>query len=623
MAQANPPKQGKIPFYIQVTNVKEDFTNGAGEASSIDLPLVTLPAGTVLFRGLRIPNATKGEDARYFYRDFIGNPEANDKVCMPPTHNTFFYPFPYVAFGTHDIGKTFDMMQMVVLVHPVNVVCSISPSTWVRGQAQRYDGNAPYQRCSNFAGPNIDCHTPSDKEQKAKTYDNCLHPAYQVASGTRGWMALADLDSLNPGKLRKLGKLAKDSPMSTYIRGLEGKYPGLGSEAIAWTYTDDHRHAGYPEIALYPYKEHKGQKLLKRYCATDADAMRIIQKEAAKDNLLYLPIAAFTRTATVDMVGGFFNYERLGVSENAFGPTSDVQSAIEVRVREYMDKLQSSGLDLPFYGNAKLSFDTRTGFYVLPQIVPRNLKIPLDEGAGSNAKGVKEIKDIKDIKDIPYSFLLLPLSDAEARKRALLYMLLFRSVVPENFMKKYGLLKEFGVYRAMVFSRFPVVSKLFTDLELTIPPAFKAQLARAAALYQKETGILPAAAAQKKAAAEAAAPPPAESPKYIPATPTYGPTPPLTPTYAPTTPTYAPTTTQNEEFPQYAAITPRQPRTPNYPPPVGGKAKAKASRKSRKTLNLKSRSNKTKTRKSTNSFDFAKNFSSIWKTHAKNQYLRV
>ena len=130
-----------IPFYTTVTPVTEKFTDAAGAPASYDLPLVTLPAGTVLFRGVKIPEAY--EDVRYFYRDFLGNPEADGKVCLPPTHNVFFYPVPHVAFGTHTIGQTFNMMEVCVLVNPVNVVCASSPSSWVRGQGQRYSGTAP------------------------------------------------------------------------------------------------------------------------------------------------------------------------------------------------------------------------------------------------------------------------------------------------------------------------------------------------------------------------------------------------------------------------------------------------------------------------------------------------
>ena len=109
-------KEGQIPFYTTVTPVKESFTDAAGADQSVDLPLITLPAGTVLFRGVKIPDLGAAQDIRYLYRDFLGNPEADGVVCMSPVHNVFFYPTPHIAFGTHTIGKTFTMLGQKYLL---------------------------------------------------------------------------------------------------------------------------------------------------------------------------------------------------------------------------------------------------------------------------------------------------------------------------------------------------------------------------------------------------------------------------------------------------------------------------------------------------------------------------
>jgi len=250
------------PFYYQITPTNEVYKTAAGLSTSLDLPLITLPPGTVLFRGMKVPNPAE-VDSRVFYRDYLGDPEGTRHVCMRPTQNVFFYPFPYVAFGANEVGKTFYMMQMVVLVHPVNVVCSINPSQWVRGMGQRFDGTAPYRRCDTFP---LSCHPLTQREKEGLSYDNCLSPEYQVRSGTRGWMALADLDSFNPTQ-KKDGiskQPSKDSSMKLYIKTLESRKPGTGAELAAWSYTDAHRHHGFPEISLYPYKTHQGDRLLKR-----------------------------------------------------------------------------------------------------------------------------------------------------------------------------------------------------------------------------------------------------------------------------------------------------------------------------------------------------------------------
>jgi hypothetical protein len=511
MASSSPP------FFYQITPTTESFTNKDGMTESVDLPLITLPPGTVLFRGMKIPNPAD-VDVRAFYRDYLGDPEGSI-VCMRPTTNVFFYPFP-VAFGANQVGQNFDLMQMVVLVHPLTVVCSISPSQWVRGVAQRYNGNAPYRRCDTFP---LSCHPLSSSEKEALTYDNCLSPEYQVKSGTRGWMAVADLDSFNPK-----GKNSKSSTMSTYIRGLEARRPGAGAELAAWSYTDAARHHGFPEISVYPYLKHQGNRLVKRSCSNAAAAVKLMAKEAKDDNLMFLPLAAFTAKGTVDMVKGLFTYEALGVSENNFAPgtQTEKQSVIETRLAEYMDMLQTKGIFLPSFGLGKLSLDTRTGFYMLPQVVPRSLTVPLPAGEAALQ---------------PYKFLAMPLDTPDAKRRAMTYILMFRNVVPTKFMDKYGLDKGFGVRRAMAFDRPPVLPRVFDELGLEVPKSFRDGIGRAAKLFQGEKA--------------GAAKPKVEEPF---------------PAYAATTPpepfpAYAATTPPEEPFPAYGAMTPAG--TPPGTPP--------------------------------------------------------
>ena len=500
---ARPNPQIQNPFYIQVTPQKIDYTDFSGASKSHDLPLVTLPPGTVLFRGLRIPNPGAGEDVRYFYRDFLGDPEGKDFVCLKPTHNVFFYPVPYVAFGADTIGKTFHSMQAVVLVHPMTVVCNISPAKMVRSDAYGFSGDAPYQRCDQFK---TQCHDPSTKELEALRYDNCLDPKFQKESGVRGWMAIADRDSIKPSKVEdrqlketlhreKRKATVKDSPMGKYLLSLESRQPGLGPMALAWMYADlresDKRaHAGFPEIALYPYRIHPGDRLVKRKCATQEHAINLMEREASLNNLNYLPLAAFTESGTVDMINGHFSYECLGVSERTFAiPAVDQQGGVETRMREWMDYCQTKGLNLPFYGPGKLSFDMRTGFYVFPQMLPKNIRLRLPE------------KDARGRTDIPYEYLAVPLDTEEAKQRVLTYMLMFRSFIPGEYMKMFPLLTKFGIPRAMVFNRPPVLKWVFEELDMKIPDTFRRILGRSATQYKANTG----AKSKKDMEAEAAA----------------------------------------------------------------------------------------------------------------------
>ena len=625
-------KPGQIPFYTTVTPVNEAFKDAAGVDVSVDLPLVTLPAGTVLFRGVKIPDKSQAQDIRYLYRDFLGNPEADGIVCMSPVHNVFFYPTPHVAFGTHTIGKSFNMLEMVVLVHPVNLVSAISPSSWVRGQGQRYSGTAPWQRCDTFKGPDVDCHPPSFTEQDAKRYDNCLLPEYQVRSGTRGWMALADLDAINPKKKSwKSDKPVpmKESTMGSYIRQLYAKHPEEAVNLLLTVYKDDHLHAGFPEIALYPYKTHQGRKLITRRCASDSDAIKLIETEAKADNLNYLPLALITTDGVVDMVNGYFSYSRIGVSGDAskdrrFFNSQLAQTAIETHTREYMKMLQEKGITLPFYGKTNLSFDSRTGFYIFPSVVPSNLKIKIPESILYKNLNVATPSNAnkKSFEHELYRNLCMPLATQDDIRRVHIYEIMFRSFLPDHFLEKYGLEAGYGRRRAFIFERYPFLDPLFKELEIPFPKEFSGALGRAGALYRKETGkkkkekVQPVAAsnaAGAAAAATVAANLSPASPAYYPTSPAYGAEEegghtPATPLYGATTPPYGGPST-----PLYGATT-----TPPYnasvpgmtlPPPKGGyrgktRSREKKSRRQTRRVNTMNTINSN-----------AMMFNRIWSTH--------
>jgi hypothetical protein len=532
-------KKVQPPFYEKVTLLTERFMRG-GIPDNEDLALVTLPPGTVLFRALKIPNEAAGVDPRLFYRDFLGDPEGRDNVCMNSTHNTFFYPFPYVAFGADQVGQDFDMMIMVVLVHPVNVVCSISPSQSVRGTAKAFTGDAPFQRCDGLVTKIPRCHPLTEKEKEDAQWDNCLNPKYQVASGTRGWMAIAQRDALNTKVVREWGKAGapkKETYMWEYMNGLKARHPDICNDLLASSYTDHNKNNGFPEIVLYPFKTHLGEKPYKQKCSSVATAIRLMQKEAEKDNFNYLPVAAFTKDGVIDMVNGFFTQETLGLSANAFSTSAaSKQPAIESVIKSHMEKLQTQGIVLPSYGPGALSFDTRTGFYILPQVVPRSLAIVPGEEAAPFAKKQGPV---------PYSRLCIPLANEADKRRVTNYKVMFRNFSLLNFMKNYGIETKFGLNRAMIFDRPPVLSVLFKLFGLGMPKEFIYGLKRATATKAEDEDALKklgqaASSLAASAAAPAVAPGSPGSPAYAPTTPT-GVTPPGSPG-SPGSPAYAPTT---------------------------------------------------------------------------------
>jgi hypothetical protein len=373
---------GGSPFYTTVTRVK-DYESGD------KISLVTLPAGTVLFRGIRLPT----ENHLSFYTDFLGVPSTvggMQVMCLKPTHNVFFYAHPLVCFGAHNVGSLFDAVQVVVLVKDVTVVCMIRPSSMVRGEGKRYSGSSPIQRCSKFKEA---CSELTEADIKQLSYDNCLSPAYQRRSTTRGWMAIANLDSIEP-KLEDEQEELKPT-MSPYLKNLERRQPGVGSLLAASTYVDATKaekgqlpRTGFPEIVLYPYATPPADTSLQQPCSSDLQAMALIAKHAKKDNLLYLPLVTITAKGIIDMIGGDYSFDRI-----QSGETAD-QSSLERNVTRYLNTVMRYGTRLPFYGNGAMSFDMRTGFYIMPQVTSKEYIsniLPVD----SNPRDKKREKEIR------------------------------------------------------------------------------------------------------------------------------------------------------------------------------------------------------------------------------------
>jgi hypothetical protein len=361
-----------------------------------------------------------------------------------------------------------------------------------------------------------------------------------------------------------------------------------------------------------------------------------MQKEAEKDNFNYLPVAAFTKDGVIDMVNGFFTQETLGVSANAFSTSAaSKQPAIESVIKSHMEKLQTQGLVLPVYGPGALSFDTRTGFYILPQVVPRSLVVVNKDQEESAKKQAP----------VPYSRLCIPLANETDKRRATNYKMMFRNFSLLNFMKIYGIETKFGLNRAMIFERPPVLSALFKLFGLGMPKEFIYGLKRATTTKTEDEEALKklGQAAVPKAAPRGTPP---GSPRYAAMTP---PGSPGSPAYANTTPPASSAnaehsarfeearqkllgseitkqnivggygkpanpfglreneikeleSTKTPESPKYVPLTPRKQE--------GGTRKASKA-KARKTA--KSKADKGKT-----VYDVAASFHKVWASHGKN-----
>jgi hypothetical protein len=436
------------------------YTKADGSSAKAELQFVDIPAGTLLFRGVRLPDISKGDDPRYFYRDFLGD-VVGSTFCLVPTHNVFFYPFPYIPFGAHTVGERFNAIQIYVTRRQLRLVCMTSPAPQFRGTPKQFDGTAPIQRCDKFS---YSCKALSKeeeaKEAEVKSWDNCLSPTYAKEAKVNGWMAIADYDSLDILGERQIS--TKNTAMSKYLLSLNSRNPGKLAQILTWMYTDKRRHRGIPEIVLYPWADHPGDETIITEAADEDAAIDKIIELSGKFS--YLPIACVTAHGILDGITTDFKSTNIG--ENSSVPASeDVRAGIEKNLDSYLNDLQTKGLDVPDMGIVKMRFDSRTGFYVLDKFV------------GKAA-----------VNSVPYSQLLLPMETERERQFVNTYAITFRTFFPSEYMKKETISSLHPpVHRAFIFERPAVFKKMFDNLGKPLPPTFVEPMRLGSSLFQRNS----------------------------------------------------------------------------------------------------------------------------------------
>jgi hypothetical protein len=469
---------------------------------------VDIPAGTILFRGERLPDPEKGEDLRNFYRDFLGtiDPTTN-QFCIPPTYNVFFYPFPYVAFGANIYGQRFNAMQMYVTRKKITLACMISPASKVRGSPKGYDMYMPIMRCDNvykfMEDENLMCGATGDAKVKkldAMSYDNCLNPVYMdsVKEWTpktptiHGTIAIAEADSFDifgQGKQkRQTVKKGRDTAMGQYITEMQKRFPTKLPEVLSWMYTDIKGHRGFPEIALHPITPHPGTQTIRNDIATMDEALEFISENS--NRFLYLPLACFTATQTLDGIEGEFKVTNVSDADRKMYPREKekekeakamrdpVRQGIERQMDAYMTKFMTEGIEIPGVGLSKIVFDSRTGFYVLDSFVRGKNPIVFDITKIDPTTGMNNV--------FSYLDLLMPLETPEDRRNVMNYNIVFNKYNPEKVFVPENLFPEGPVvYRSFIFNRPSNYFSLFANLHQKFPAGLKMVTDRASFKYQQ------------------------------------------------------------------------------------------------------------------------------------------
>jgi hypothetical protein len=450
----------KLPIYTNSV----PYRKASGEEARLSVPLVEIPKGTLLFRGVQLPNPKKDEDPRLFVRDWLGYPQG-ERFCMTPTHNTFFYTSPYVPFGAHTVGEWFNAIVIYQTVKDLRLVAMTSPSPWTRGgkEIKAFDGTAPIQRCDKFDYTCLESKTGAQakKEKELKAWDNCIHPDFAKESTVSGWMAIADYDSLDNFKE---GLHGKDTTMGKYIIELDKRLPGKGMELLTSTYTDATNHRGFPEVVLFPWSPHPGKENQYTEAATEEDAADAIAEMSDRFN--YLPIACITERGVLEAFTGDFKAGDLPAYATSATPGPVTRKAIDKYQSDYLEKMMTEGKTLDVIGNIQVVFDKRTGFYMMAGF----------HGYYTNAQTVSYS---------PYNDFFMTLQTPEEREKVLEYKVKYRSFDKEKFGKEDTLLDGSLIKRDFIFERPEKLFPQFKELELKLPQKLIPYIWEATETYQK------------------------------------------------------------------------------------------------------------------------------------------
>lgn len=444
-------------------NEKVGYIKANGTPATIDVPMFEIPAGTLLFRGVQLPNPKKDEDPRLFVRDWLGYP-IGGRFCMTPTHNTFFYTSPYVPFGAHTVGEWFNGIMVYQTVKNLRVVSMIGPSKWIRGgkEIKALDGTAPIQRCDKFDYTCLENPEQAKKEKELKAWDNCIHPSFARDYKVSGWMAIADYDSLDN---YKEGLHGKETTMGKYIMELESRLPGKGVELLTSTYKDASPHRGFPEIVLFPWSPHPGTDNQYTEARTEEDAADAIAE--ISDRFNYLPIACITERGILEAFTGDFKAGDLPAYATSASPGPLTRRIIDKLQSDYLEKLMTEGIEIPEIGRGRIQFDYRTGFLCMDVLTDK-------------------IQDSMSGEVMDYNNLLMDLRTPEEREKVLEYKIRYRTFDPTKVLTPDTSIDGTVIpARGFVFERPDELYKQFKELDMKLPSKVIPYIWGATEVFQK------------------------------------------------------------------------------------------------------------------------------------------
>jgi len=212
---------------------------------SDNVDIVTLPKGTVLFRGYL-------GGMKRIIDDFVGmKKDINNKYMLHPSYNVFFYPYPFVV---ENYFPKISNMAIFVLNNDIDISLNILPSINSRVDMNR---DSDYLNNCNVV--------QNDKYSKGYGYDPCLTIDFiKKHKNVVGGIYIAGMDNAD------IKRISKNKIDSLKYR----KY-----------FKDSMNNVSVPEIVLYPLKERKDD-----YIITNPNVISYDWLKSNMDKYNYTPI---------------------------------------------------------------------------------------------------------------------------------------------------------------------------------------------------------------------------------------------------------------------------------------------------------------------------------------------
>lgn len=398
------------------------------------IPLIDLPAGTVLFRAGQL------HDYKTLYSDFLGRP-TKDGFCLSPQQNTFTFPFPFVGFGLYDwitnkaAWNKYNYFQVYVLLENTPIVNIIKPAKEVRGSIKGFTGpNDDFRRCHLFDVP---CATTPEEEAKSKeslSYDNCINRDFTRRTGVLGSISIAEKDSLDDRE-----KTPKTTPLGEYIRLFYEDNPEEASKILLQLYVDAKNFRGIPEVCLYTNKHLEEGQAIRRDTKSLEDCAKYFMEDLRADNYSIAPVALITAAGVANLFDtGSIN--NLKISKDL--DVNERRQLIEQNLRDFMNKARVEGLE----DLGRMKFDCRTGFFVFEGLAPNELQYKKK--------------------------LLLDITTDVDQRIAEIYSAALKKPVDKTTMFKGIKINGVNIPKCFIFERPASLGALFKDLELKPPSAY-------------------------------------------------------------------------------------------------------------------------------------------------------